>query len=115
MWPCRARDNYNIFLMFLFLVLYIVCNKLSMALLFHDTDILFPPIKTYLKKSAEILTCHSSTATSHTDSVFSSPVIPERSAAAEEKPDRRPVVAFEAFQSSSAALPLPSEHTETPL
>lgn len=56
-----------------------------------------------------ILTFHSSTVTSHTDSVSSSPETPELSAAAEENPDSRPVVAPEAFQSSSAALPLPSK------
>lgn len=61
-------------------------------------------------KKAVILTCHSRTVTSHIDPVSSSPVTPEQPGAAEENPDRRPVVAPEAFQSSCAAPPPPSTH-----
>lgn len=68
-------------------------------------------------KAAEALwarrTCCSSTATSHTDSVSSSPVIPQSSAAAEEKLDHKPAIVLETFQSSCAVLPLPSKHTNT--
>lgn len=58
-------------------------------------------------------TCCSSTATSHTDSVSSSPVIPESSAAAEEKLDHKPAIVLETFRSSCAVPPLPSKHTNT--
>lgn len=86
------------------------CNKRPVSLLYPDTP---RPKKTHLKKSVVILTFHSSTVTSHTDSVSSSPVTPGQTAAAEENPDRRPAVVPEVFLSSSAALPLPSKHTET--
>ena len=95
-----------------FFTFYIILHQ---VILFCDIRYIvsFLPLKTcfkFLKKCVESLTCHSNSVTFHTDSVFSSLVIPQQSAVVGENPDRRPVVVIEAFQSSSAALPLPSKH-----
>lgn len=85
-------------------------NWLSVSLKFmtlHYIHTFFFPPLIYLKEWVEILTCHSSTVTFHTDSVSSSPATPECSAAAED-PDCQSVVEPEAFRSSSAVLLLPS-------
>lgn len=110
-------NRQAVFISFCFLTvsffLCIVRHRRHQCHIYFGIVSFFTPMKTCLKKLVEIWTCNSSTATSHTDSVSSSPAIPEWSAAAEENPDRRPVVA--AFQSSCAALPLPSKHTKNPL